>query len=331
MAWLPWFRARNVQVAGGMEVGVEEQGYTGKRQVQKAGRNTAPFAPADDDPGDEASGQFQWIEGRRHMSNVPYILPKDVQEVNRLDFQHYMMRYAMQRNYVAPIENPRGILDVGCGTGRWAQEMAVAFPRAKVFGMDMVAEEAKSATKPINYRFVQGNILEELPFPDATFEFVHQRFMHMAIPMNNWGSVAKELVRVTRPNGWVEMVESDLVMRNIGPATRQLTVWGFELSRQRNIDPRVCTQTPYFLHQAGLINIQKYRIDLPIGSWGGRLGIMAVTDLYAFNRALRPLVIARFNVPPERFDELTSLMRQEWETHHTFFSVYLACGQRPAY
>jgi len=77
------------------------------------------------------------IAGRVRSVGVPYVLPRDMEEVNRLDFQHYMLRYAFQGLYAVPLRNPRDILDVGTGTGRWAREMAQLFPRAKVVGLDI--------------------------------------------------------------------------------------------------------------------------------------------------------------------------------------------------
>lgn len=57
---------------------------------------------------------------------IPYALPNNPQEVNRLDFQHYMLRYVLEANYLAPLvpEQVNMMLDVGCGTGRWISEMA---------------------------------------------------------------------------------------------------------------------------------------------------------------------------------------------------------------
>src|SRR5690348_17471363 len=78
------------------------------------------------------------LMGRLFLRGVPYVLPKDMGEVNRLDFQHYMMRAALHGNYAAPISAPESILDVGCGTGRWATEMAQLFPAARVVGVDVV-------------------------------------------------------------------------------------------------------------------------------------------------------------------------------------------------
>lgn len=273
--------------------------------------------------------EFLWVEGRRHYKHLPYLMPNDAQEINRLDFQHYLIRYVMQSNYIAPIDDPGGILDIGCGTGRWAHEVAQAFPRAKVFGLD-VSEEHKASVigAPPNYRFVRGNVLEELPFPDKTFDFVHQRFLHVAIPINKWTHVISELKRVTRTGGWIELAESDQVIQNAGPAMQQLTTWGLEWSKKRGIDARVCTNLPLFLEGLSLKNIQRYRIDLPLGKWGGRIGVMTATDMGAYNQALKPMLVSQLGISPRAYELASLAMRQEWETNHSYFSFYVTCGQQ---
>lgn len=297
MKWLPWFRRR----AGG--------------------ENLLPHKPLED--------EFLWLEGRRHVKDLPYLMPIDQQEMNRLDFQHYLIRYVMQRNYVAPIVQPDGILDVGCGTGRWAYEMAEEFPQSRVFGLDVTTDyQVQAAATPKNYRFVRGNVLEELPFPDNTFDFVHQRFLHVAIPTSSWTHVIRELKRVTRLNGWIELAESDQRLQNVGPATQQLATWGSIWSKKRDIDPGICIHLADFLDQSGFQNIQQYKINLPLGSWGGRIGTMTATDIFSYNRAMKPMITKQLNIPPDEFDRLSEMMRQEWETYHSYFSFYITCGQR---
>src|SRR5690348_2751118 len=88
--------------------------------------------------------RFLWLGGRRHLADAPYVLPSDEQEISRLDFQHYMLRYALRANYAAPVERPTSILDVGSGTGRWAMEMAQLFPQANVIGTDLVEPKSES-------------------------------------------------------------------------------------------------------------------------------------------------------------------------------------------
>ena len=297
MKWFPWFR-----------------------------RKPSGTTALEDAPREE---EFLWLEGRRHLKDLPYLMPTDQREIDRLDMQHYLIRYVMQCNYVAPIQNPKGILDVGCGTGRWAQEIATQFPQAKVFGLDLRAEQNKLAeTLPGNYRFVKGNVLEELPFPDMTFDFVHQRFLHVAIPFQKWPHVIQELVRVTRIGGWIELAESDQIIHNGGPAIQQLSQWALEWSRRRGIDPRVSAQLGTLLDTAGLQNRQNYRIDLPLGNWAGRIGTMTATDLYAYNRAIRPKLTTELGISPVEYDRASEAMQKEWSANHCFFSFYVLCGQR---
>ena len=56
--------------------------------------------------------------GREYTAGVPYALPSDLGEMNRLDFQHFVLRQAFKGNYAAPVRKPSSILDVGSGTGR---------------------------------------------------------------------------------------------------------------------------------------------------------------------------------------------------------------------
>ncbi len=273
--------------------------------------------------------EFLWVEGRRHLKDLPYLMPQDAREIDRLDFQHYLIRYIMQRNYVAPLQNPKGILDVGCGTGRWAIEMATMFPQTKVFGLDIHdAREWPVDSLPKNYRFIQGNVLEELPFPDMTFDFVHQRFLHVAIPFTKWSHVLQQLTRVTRVGGWVELAESDQVFRNTGPGMRQLMLWGLQWSQMRGIDARVCARLATLFQAMGLQNIHGYRVDVPVGSWAGRIGSMTATNMYAYNRAIKPRLVADLKLDPRAYDAATEAMQQEWNMYRCFFSFYIICGQR---
>lgn len=40
----------------------------------------------------ETDYRFRLFGGRRHLAAMPYPLPKDMGEINRLDFQHYLLR-----------------------------------------------------------------------------------------------------------------------------------------------------------------------------------------------------------------------------------------------
>jgi SAM-dependent methyltransferase len=214
-------------------------------------------------------------------------MPADLAEINRLDFQHYLLRYIFQGLYAAPLRNPASILDVGTGTGRWAYEMAQLFPRAKVVGVDitpppadMPAVPGAAEVRPPNYAFVAANVLESLPFPDASFDFVHMRLLYSAIPHPRWPFVIGELVRVTRPGGWVESVESAVALQP-GPVLAHLATMINTLIARRGIDPLDGAQVGELLQAAGLADVATRRIDVPIGNYGGRIGTLLATDLLA--------------------------------------------------
>src|SRR5579875_2352720 len=85
------------------------------------------------------------ISPRQIRQEQEYIFGQGQLEANRLDLQHFMFRWEFEGDYTAPVRNPLAILDVACGTGRWAREMARRFPNATVFGFDINQEQINVA------------------------------------------------------------------------------------------------------------------------------------------------------------------------------------------
>lgn len=71
--------------------------------------------------------------------STPFQLTWEEQpELDRLDLQHHVITLLLNGElHLAPLENPRRILDIGTGTGLWAIEMADRFPNAIVTGTDL--------------------------------------------------------------------------------------------------------------------------------------------------------------------------------------------------
>jgi len=272
------------------------------------------------------------IGGRKRVMGVPYVLPKDDEEINRLDFQHYMLRFALTGNYAAPIQHPRSILDVGCGTGRWAREMAQLFPQASVVGLDVTtppADESAAELRPPNYSFTTGNVLEGLPFADGEFDFVHMRLLVTAIPADRWPMVVRELIRVTHEGGWVESVES-VPARDGGPAMDAIFGWLSELSLRRGVDLRLGAQVGQLMRASGLANVVSREVDIPIGRYGGRVGNMMMTDSLSGFKAVGGILTAQNFTTTEAYDAALTRLRTDLDSdrYHCYSPFFIAYGQR---
>lgn len=263
---------------------------------------------------------------------IPYALPNNPQEVNRLDFQHYMLRYVLEANYLAPLVPEQGnmILDVGCGTGRWIYEMAQQFPRSRLVGIDHVLPDA-SLHFPPTCMFQQHNVLNGIPFPSHQFDYVHQRLLVLAFPLAKWPFVLQELVRVTRPGGWIELVESDGIFTHVGSpgtANAKLFEWGHNVLKPRGIDPLQVRNIPTMLETTPVENIHTHPVSIPTGRWAGRIGQMCLTNTQAALLGMKPLICSANNVTEEEFDRLLAQAFLEFEEYKSSLQFTVTYAQK---
>jgi ubiquinone/menaquinone biosynthesis C-methylase UbiE len=120
---------------------------------------------------------------------------------------HGTFRKLRQRTInLACIQPGEQVLDVGCGTGTLAMEAARRVGRAgRVAGVDPGTQQiararAKAARRNIPVAFQIG-VIEQLPFPDQTFDVVFSTLMlhHLPAPLKRQGLA--EIARVLKPGG----------------------------------------------------------------------------------------------------------------------------------
>lgn len=64
--------------------------------------------------------------------------PNDDKAQDQQDLSHHLWTLALKGcHYLAPVHEPKHILDIGTGTGIWAIEVAEALPEAEVTGLDL--------------------------------------------------------------------------------------------------------------------------------------------------------------------------------------------------
>ena len=63
----------------------------------------------------------------------------------------------------------------------------------------------KYSDAPPNCHFRIANASEGLPFPDDTFDYVAQHDAIFTYTEDEWHKAVNELVRVTKPGGWIQL------------------------------------------------------------------------------------------------------------------------------
>jgi SAM-dependent methyltransferase len=257
-----------------------------------------------------------------------YLFPRHLGEVDRLDIQHYVLRATLHANHLAPVERPARILDVGSGTGQWGFEMCERFGSSLVVGLDLVSGKPG---QPPGYRYVRGNILHGLPFADDRFDFVHQRLLAAGLPISVWPAVVADLVRVTRPGGWVELVEMPLKAVRPTPAVDRLMELGRPLLEALSLDSSdvVYRSVDGYLRDAGLTDVDRREATVPVGRWGGDVGTLMVTTVRAGATRVCEVLQARGMLSDEEARVLLEELVDECENGRIEHAVAVAFGQKP--
>ncbi|KAI8355098.1 S-adenosyl-L-methionine-dependent methyltransferase [Choanephora cucurbitarum] len=153
------------------------------------------------------------------VTNSAYWFPNDNEEMDRLVGQHFAVKSLFEGNIRESIlkgldmENkPAMVLDVGCGPGTWIMDVATRYPQSEFIGIDL-CDVFPNRIRPPNVTFQVGNVLESLPFPDNTFDFVNMRLFVIAFKTHEWPQALKEVYRVLKPGGYVQMIECGMLER----------------------------------------------------------------------------------------------------------------------
>ena len=114
------------------------------------------------------------------------------------------------------------LVDLGCGSGAWAVEVADCYNRTRVRGVDI--SPIQPILVPDNLDFVIADITEPLDFDDGSVDLVqsryvlsqltHVRILLSGITKDQWPLYIDEIFRVCKPgNGWAQIIEGSAYLR----------------------------------------------------------------------------------------------------------------------
>ncbi len=126
---------------------------------------------------------------------------------------------------LAGIQGGETVLDVGCGTGTLAIEVQSRVGRAgRVFGVDPAPQQiararSKAARHQVPIEFQIG-VIEQLPFPDQTFDVVLSTLMMQHLPASLKRQGLAEIARVLKVGGRLVIADFKRKQERVGQAAR---------------------------------------------------------------------------------------------------------------
>ncbi|KAJ7750771.1 S-adenosyl-L-methionine-dependent methyltransferase [Mycena olivaceomarginata] len=226
------------------------------------------------------------------MAEVIYTLKtaQETTEKNRLDDFHLAIRDYLNSEIAFGPQiygtSPKRILELGCGSGAWALDAAMAFPDAEVIAVDS-SPTLKGMALPKNMHFQILDVTQDLPFNQSSFDVVHTRFLLMHVP--NAQDVLERAARLVKPGGW--LVVEDLNLQRIidtgGPVvSRAMAMWA-GIVEARGADAHFGRKMESIIRNTELFSeIHAQKILIPLCNHNSAMARLAAS----FNLTLKKLV-----------------------------------------
>ncbi|OJJ46766.1 hypothetical protein ASPZODRAFT_66834 [Penicilliopsis zonata CBS 506.65] len=276
------------------------------------------------------------------IDNRIFFEPVDDSEAERLDIQHRVLNRVFDGRLIfPPVPRPKRILDCGYGSGAWAVDVAEQHPECEVIGVD-VSPHMQPGDMPDNLWLQVDDLNRPFTFPSRYFDLVHSQLVATGINRSRWPSYIRDIVRVLKPGGWVQMTEIYFnIQSDNGSITEHnaLRQWStrymgaFESLK----DLRVGARLKDLLTAAGLVEVDTRMIPLPLSAWSNdartrEIGAMNRENIQRLLPAisLYPLT-QRLHMPREQFDVLVARAQQEANnpTLKAYFPLYICIGRKP--
>jgi ubiquinone/menaquinone biosynthesis C-methylase UbiE len=277
--------------------------------------------------------------------NTYVIDPESAAEMGRLMDQDLLLTRVMGELLPEQV-NPskiHAILDIACGPGGWALEVAFAYPNIEVMGIDIsraMIEYARMRARTqhlSNAGFLVMNALAPLEFLDDSFDLVNARFLTGFMSPAAWPKLVRECMRITRPGGAIQITEVNNLGMTTSPAFEKLNAMALRAYQLvgRTFSPEeqhngVLPLLGRMLREAGFQHIQlkAHVLDFSKGAEaynGGYQNIMTAVKL------LQPFLVKTGVGTQEEVEALYQQMLEEMKAEDFcalsfFLSVY---GEKP--
>ncbi|KAI1749678.1 S-adenosyl-L-methionine-dependent methyltransferase [Xylaria castorea] len=273
-----------------------------------------------------------------------YLLPCDDVECDRLDIMHKLFLVARQFEdfgglYTYQLPDRPKVLDLGCGTGIWAIDVADRNGgRGHIEGWDLNLTQPEAI--PPNVSFKRRDIEDPwVEVEPSSFDLIHMRMLNGSI--ENWPRLYRQVFKHLKPGtGLLEHVEIDWRPQSEGDprllADSKLMEWsqkvhqGFaRAGKKLEMDPH----TKEILEDIGF-SVEHIKIPIAFNPWPESEHRKEIARWFnlGLNQGLEALtfdsVIHYLGYPEQEVRELLDrvkedMCRREWRTYCTLH-IYVA-------
>ncbi|KAK6359273.1 hypothetical protein TWF696_000436 [Orbilia brochopaga] len=288
---------------------------------------------------------YRYENGRRYHAYHAgsYWAPNDEAASTQEEIFHHVYLMRLHGDlFLAPIEKdgkPERILDLGTGNGNWCLDMAHAFPDTEIIGNDL--SPIQPTYVPPNVSFEVDDFNDEWLFPANHFDFVHGRAMYGSV--KDWDVLLKRVLRVLKPGGWWENVETMVeVLCDDGslPYDCALLHWCRimqEACEASGATFRVASNMKKWCEEAGFVEITEKAFKIPIGPWprdkhDKLVGSFNLANMLQAVEGFSLHLLTKFgNMNAQQVYELVEKVRADMKNkkYHSYFRLFVCYARKP--
>ncbi|KAJ6260120.1 hypothetical protein Dda_4341 [Drechslerella dactyloides] len=288
---------------------------------------------------------YRYENGRRYHAYHAgsYWAPNDEAAATQEEIFHHV--YLMRLNgslFLAPVdkhEKPKKILDLGTGSGNWCLDMAHAFPETEIIGNDL--SPIQPTYVPPNVSFEVDDFNDEWLFPANNFDFVHGRAMYGSV--KDWDVLLKRVLRVLKPGGWWENVETTVeILCDDGSVPDDCALMQWVKIMQDACESsgatfRVAGHMREWCEKAGFTEITEQAFKVPIGPWprdkqDKLVGSFNLANMLQAVEGFSMHLLTRYgNKNPNEVYELIEKVRADMKNKklHSYFRLFVCYARKP--